>query len=107
MQGLNEAKKAALMELIKKLFAAESKDMPEEGMALEVETNDPEAAEDIMEGLTAAEPLEDLEEDDMSEDDARKSFFQRSRKLPPQGKTKTVAAGMPTAPKTRMMAGRR
>lgn len=106
MQGLNDAKKTALMELIKKLFAAESKDIPEEGMELEVSTDDPDAAEGIMEGLTGEEP-ELAEEDEMSEEDSRKSFFQKSRKLPPSGKTKSVAAGMAMAPKPRMMAGRR
>lgn len=109
MQGLNDAKKTALMELIKKLFAAESKDIPEEGMEgmeLEVSTDDPDAAEGIMEGLTGEDP-ELAEEDEMSEEDSRKSFFQKSRKLPPSGKTKSVAAGMAMAPKPRMMAGRR
>ena len=103
MDAMKSSKMSALKELIKALLKKEGEaKLPEEGLAVEVETDDPKIAGEIMEGVKEAmsEPQEDEEEEDWRKD------FSRSRKLAGGGKTRNLVAPNPTAPKPKMMVRR-
>lgn len=104
MDAMKASKVSALKELIRALLKKEgSAKLPEEeGLAVEVETDDPEIAGELMEGVKESMPEVETPEE---EEDWRKDFS-RSRKLPVTGKTRNIVAPNATSPKPKMMARR-
>lgn len=104
---MKSSKMSALKELIRALLKKEGQaGMPDDDLlAVEVETDDPDVAGDLMDEVGDAKggakpPVMEEEEEDWRKD------FSRPKRLPPSGKTRSFVAPNATSPKAKMMARR-